>query len=159
MGAPHRRGGVSPHAPPAEVVAAADAAKSRTTPGLRRPHRVQDLLGLGLHPVGEAPLVLSQITGDTDEGKPEPAAVAVARVQVEEVGVVGQRLGLEPDRADVLPASEVILVPLAPGRDGGWQTLAAYLYRQLLVLDVGGGPADEPVSSRVEVRGYKVIQA
>src|SRR3712207_6011480 len=73
--------------------------------------------------------------------------------------MVGQRLGLEPDRADVLPAYEAILVPLSPARNVGRQTLAAYLYRQLLVFDVGGGPADEPVSRRVEVRGYKVIQA
>src|SRR3712207_2881976 len=73
--------------------------------------------------------------------------------------MVGQRLGLEPDRAYVLPASEVILVPLSPARNIRRQTLAADLYRQLLVFDVGGGPADEPVSRRVEVRGYKVVQA
>jgi hypothetical protein len=43
----------------------------------------------------------------------------VSRVQVEEVGLIGQRLGLEPNRADVLPVSKVILVPFAPGRDVG----------------------------------------
>src|SRR5215211_7824870 len=73
--------------------------------------------------------------------------------------MVGQRLGLKSNRADVLPAFKVLLVSLAPGRDVGRWALAAYLYRQLLILDVGGGPADEPVSRRVEVGGYKVIQA
>src|SRR5215203_4254303 len=73
--------------------------------------------------------------------------------------MVGQRLGLKSNRADVLPAFKVILVSLAPGRDVGRWALAAYLYRQLLVLDVGGGPADVPVSSRVEVGSNKVVQA
>src|SRR5215217_2883094 len=155
----HRGGGVFTHAASAEVVAAADATKARTTPRFHRTHRVKDLFGLLFHPVGKAPLVLSQIAGNAHEGEPEPASVTVSRVQVEEVGLIGQRLGLEPDGADVLPASKVILILLAPGQDIGWQTLAAYLYRQLLVFDVGGGPADEPVSRRVEVGGNEVIQA
>lgn len=117
IGVHHRGGRIFAHAASAEVVAAADATKARTTPGLRRAHRAQDLLCLGFHPLGKAPLVPAQITGDSDERKPEPAAIAVVRVKVEKVGVIGQRLGLEADRADMLPASEVILILLALGRD------------------------------------------
>src|SRR5918997_1922639 len=66
----HRRGGGFAHAAPAEVVAAANAAKAWAAPRLRRPHRAQDLLGLGLHPLGEAPLVLPQIAGDPHQWEP-----------------------------------------------------------------------------------------
>jgi hypothetical protein len=100
-------------------VAVADAPKARTTPRFYRTHRVKDRFGLLFHPVGKAPLVLSQVAGNAHEGEPEPATVTVLRVQVEKVGVVGQRLGLEADRTDMPPASEVILLLLAPGRDVG----------------------------------------
>src|SRR5215217_1313365 len=155
----HRRGRVFAHSASAEVVAAADATKALTTPRFHRTHHVKDLFGLLFHPVGKAPLVLSQIASDTHKGEPEPASVTVPRVQIEEVCVIGQRLGLETNSADVLPASKVILVLLTPGRNVGWQTLAAYLYRQLLVFDVGGSPPNEPMSRRVEVGGNKIVQA
>src|SRR4051794_3702827 len=119
VGIHHRGSGIFAHAASAEVMAAADATKARTAPRFVRTHRVKDAFGLLFHPVGKTPLVLSQVAGDTYEGKPEPAAVTVSGIQVEEVGLVGQRLGLEPNRADVLPASKVILVPPAPGRDVG----------------------------------------
>src|SRR5919107_6407717 len=81
IGANHRRGGVLAHAAPSKIVAAAHAAKARTAPGLGRAHRAQDLFGFALHPLGQAPLVLPQIAGDTDEGNAQPAAVAVAWIQ------------------------------------------------------------------------------
>src|SRR5215211_2499183 len=119
IGVHHRGGGVLAHATSTEVVATADATKARTTPRFHRTHRVKDLFGLLFHPVGKPPLVLSQVAGNAHEREPEPAAVTVSRVQIEEVRVIGQRLGLEPNRADVLPAFKVILVPLAPGRNVG----------------------------------------
>ena len=119
IGVHHRGGRIFAHAASAEVVAAADATKARTTPRFLRSHRVKDVFGLLFHPVGKAPLVLSQVAGDAHEWEPKPATISVSRVQIEEVGLVGQRLGLEPNRADVLPASKVIFVPSAPGWDVG----------------------------------------
>ena len=63
----HRGGRVFAHAASAEVVAAAGATKARTTPPFLRTHRVKDILGLLFYPVGEAPLVLSQVAGDAHE--------------------------------------------------------------------------------------------
>ena len=103
IGIHHRGSGIFAHAASAEVVAAADATKARTTPHFLRSHRVKDVFGLLFHPVGKAPLVLSQVAGDAHEREPKPAAISVSRVQIEEVGLVGQRLGLEPNR-DVLIA-------------------------------------------------------
>ena len=65
------------------------------------------------------------------------ATLTVSRVQVEEVGVVGQRLGLEPNRADVLPASKVILVPFAPGRRAVDPRGLSSDYRQFVDLREG----------------------
>src|SRR5919112_4296828 len=48
----YHRGGVFAHAASAEVVAAADATKARTTPRFLRTHRVKDVFGLPFHPVG-----------------------------------------------------------------------------------------------------------
>src|SRR5215213_4219695 len=75
IGVHHRGGGVFAHAASAEVVAAADAPKALTTPRFLRTHRAKDAFGLLFHPVGKAPLVLSQIAGDGHKGEPEPAAV------------------------------------------------------------------------------------
>src|SRR5215212_1841825 len=115
FGVHHRGGQVFAHTASAEVVAAADATKAWTTPRFLRTHGVKDIFGLLFHPVGKAPLVLSQVAGDAHEREPKSAAISVSRVQIEEVGSVGQRLGLEPNSADVLPASKVIFVPSAPG--------------------------------------------
>src|SRR3712207_147135 len=105
------------HPAPAEVVATAHAAKAGAPPSLRRPHDAEDLFGHVLHPLGEASLVLPEVAGDAYEGQAEPALVAMAGIQVLKVGAVGERFGLEPDRADVLPPAEVVLIPLAPSRD------------------------------------------
>jgi hypothetical protein len=101
----HRRGRVFAHAASAEVVAAHDATKALTTPRFQCTHHLKDLFGLPFHPVGKAPLVLSQIASDRHKGEPEPAAVTVPRVQIEKVPVIGQRLGLEPSRLPVASAS------------------------------------------------------
>src|SRR5215213_2850515 len=67
FGVHHRGGQVFAHTASAEVVAAADATKAWTTPRFLRTHGVKDIFGLLFHPVGKAPLVLSQVAGDAHE--------------------------------------------------------------------------------------------
>src|SRR5215212_1335295 len=67
FGVHHRGGQVFAHTASAEVVAAADATKARTTPRFLRTHGVKDVFGLLFHPVGKTPLVLSQVAGDAHE--------------------------------------------------------------------------------------------
>src|SRR5215204_4829833 len=118
-------GWVLAHSTPAQIVAAADACKAWSAPGLRRPHLAQYLLGPVLHPCGEPLLVLAEVVGDADERHPAP--VAVAGIEIEKVVLVGERVGLDADGAKVLPLADVVLVALAPRRHVGGKVLAGDL--------------------------------
>ena len=51
----------------------------------RRAHRLQNLLGLCLHPVRKSALVVAHVVGDADNGHPQIAPVPLSRIEVQEI--------------------------------------------------------------------------
>src|SRR5215210_291797 len=115
LGVNHRSGRIFSHTAAAEIVAAHDAPEARTAPGLRRAHLAQYLLRFALHPVGEPVLIFLYVVGDAHEGHSEPAPVTVARIEVEKVGSVRERVRLQTDGGPVLPGADVVLPTPPPG--------------------------------------------
>src|SRR5215210_4038554 len=115
LGVDHRSGRIFSHTAAAEIVAAHDPPEAGAAPGLRRAHLEQYLPRLALHPFGEPVLVRLHVVGYAHEGHPEPAPVTVAGVEVEEVGLVRERVRLQTNGGPVLPGADVVLPALAPG--------------------------------------------
>ena len=75
--------------------------------------------------------------------QPETAAVPMPRIEIEVVGHIRQRVGLDAYRRDVLPTTQLLLVGPPPAAHPGGQRIASDLERQLLVLDVEAGSTHE----------------
>src|SRR4029078_7169952 len=149
---------VTSHSHATKIVVSAGPGQRRPGPGLLDAHLLEYLDAALADEPDQRELVWILLEGDADHRQSDAARVFHIRIEVEEVGVVHQALGLGLDRKIAIPIFyQVLLVTAAPTGHVGRQRVLGGEDGLGLLKDAHRRATDEAEPGVIEIVAEKIV--